>query len=217
MSKREIKSVCQELLTEELIGKISSEIAKKMEVLFDAKLDKLLDGVNKSLNSVIETVKSNEVRVNELQKKYDYLDQHVKRNTLRFHGILDDDHSQENLLDTVLKVINDKLNITCEERDIENVFRVGKYDADSARPRTIVVNFSNGIIRTKIFNARKLLKKSGMSIFEDLTKIRYDLLLAAKRKLGMQHAWSAGGKIYVWCSKLNKKCEIVCEDDLLLY
>lgn len=134
---------------------------------------------------------------------------------MRFHGIKEENN--EDTFGLVLQFVNDKLNIPCEQRDIDSVYRIGKFDADSVRPRTIVTHFCNGWIRDRIFNAKKLLKRTGISIFEDLTKIRYELLSSAKKKVGVQRVWSTGGKIYVWCNKQNKKCEVVCEADLRLY
>ncbi|KAJ8932905.1 hypothetical protein NQ314_014349 [Rhamnusium bicolor] len=90
MSKRKIKLVCQELLTEELIGKICTDFANKMEVKIDAKLDKFLSDVNMSLSSVVDTVKCNEKLIANLEKRCDSLDQHNKRKTLRILGIKED-------------------------------------------------------------------------------------------------------------------------------
>ncbi|KAJ8947787.1 hypothetical protein NQ318_019459 [Aromia moschata] len=39
----------------------------------------------------------------------------------------------------------------------------------------------------------------------NLTKQRYDLLQAAKKKLGKNRAWSTAGKIYVLDAESNKK------------
>lgn len=206
--KSEIKQICNELLTEDLsdkvCGNISAQLDSKMEVI-NAKLAKLdaLDVISKqiaelnnSFKSLANSVDSNKKEIINLNKSNDVLVQHSKKNCLRFHGFQESEG--ENVLEMVKNFINEALKVPCAAQDIDSAFRIGKTSVDSAKPRTILVNFVNNWKRSQVFNLKKSLKKLGtnISIFEDLTKQRYDLLLAAKKKYGQNQAWSSGGKIY---------------------
>ncbi|KAJ8981913.1 hypothetical protein NQ317_008818 [Molorchus minor] len=89
-----------------------------------------------------------------------------------------------------------KLNVICLNTDIDSVFRIGKSN-NSNKPRAVLVNFVTNIKRNEVYYARKLLKGSGILMFEDLTKQRFNLLVSAKSKYGKRDAWSANGRIYV--------------------
>ncbi|KAJ8957756.1 hypothetical protein NQ317_007809 [Molorchus minor] len=143
--------------------------------------------------------------VTSLEVKEDYLSQHSKRNVLRFVGCIE--NASEDTAEIVLNVINNELNVPCDKNEIDSAFRIGSYISgdNTSKPRTILVQFVTNIKRNEVFLAKKHLKNSNISVFEDLTKQRFNLLQAAKRKYGKNKAWSSGGKIYVWDAPNNKK------------
>lgn len=131
------------------------------------------------------------------------------KNSLRFNGM--EEQGQENILDLITSFINNKLNVSCSHNDINYLYRVGNIN-NSRKPRPILINFVTNLKCKEIVNARKLLKNSGISIYEELTKRRYNLLQLAKKKHGRTNAWSLNGKVYV---KLNKQtCLLRSEEDL---
>lgn len=197
---------------EQLINKVCASFVRQIEAKFDKKLDQINDKLSKvtdSLNDIKETVGQNKKSIIDLDNKTDYLEQLSKKNALRFHGFVE--NSEEEVADMVVDFIINKLEITCTRENIDCAFRVGKLHPD--RPRSILVNFTSNIKRNEVVAAKKYkLKGSGVAIYEDLTKPRYELLQKAKKKYGNQHAWSSGGRIYV----LNNKCKqlINSESDL---
>lgn len=189
---------------EQLINKVCANFVKQLEGKFETKLDKIdtkLTELTSSLNEMKETVYSNKRSIGKLENKIDYLEQQNKKNALRFHGF--EEEPQENIIDKVLAFIKGKLGVTCTIDNIDCAFRVGQLYPD--KPRSILVNFTTNVKRNEIVAAKKSkLKGSEFAIYEDLTKQRYELLRKAKAKYGKQHAWTAGGKIYVLCDQTKQ-------------
>lgn len=201
--RTEVKQVCSEMFNEELINKVCNNFVKQ----YDSKIDKKLDKINDSIKALTNSVASNENSIKVLKVKNDFNELRAKRNSLRFHGFEDSD--EEDVMDTMLSFINDKLNVKCSSAEVDSVFRVGK---ENPNGRVILVNFVTNWKRSEVFSAKKLLKNTGISVYEDLTKERYELLLAAKKKYGKSHVWSSGGKVHVLDN--NKKIVINSVDEL---
>ncbi|CAH1173853.1 unnamed protein product [Phaedon cochleariae] len=189
--RNDIKQICTELLNEDFIDKVCTNFAEK----YDSKIVKKLDLISESFEKLNETVNSNTKYIKNIEGRIAIMDQYAKRNTLRIYGV--EEVANEVVLKTVATFIKSKLNIACSSADIDCAFRVGKDEKDSTKVRPILVNFVNNWKRTEIFRAKKLLKGSEFSIYEDLTKKNYELLIAAKKKYGNSQVWSAGGKIRV--------------------
>lgn len=203
--------------TEQLINKICTNFANQLNNKIDKRLDKfeaLLDSqlkeVNNSIQNLTKSVSVNTNAIKSLENKCDFLEQHLKRNNLRFIGIPEKD--DEVLVDVISNIINDTLMIPCSPSDIDCTYRVGKSSPNVSR--TIFVQFLSNIKRNQIYSARKLLKGTNVSLYEDLTATRYYLLSLAKKKHGKNSAWSSGGKIFVWCARENKSRLINSEADL---
>ncbi|KAJ8929604.1 hypothetical protein NQ314_017711 [Rhamnusium bicolor] len=166
------------------------------------KLDKLEEMNNQlvsfaqSFNSLNTSVEQNKKSIEEVNKKLDLSSQYAKRNSLRFYGF---DENDDDIVQVVVDFISNILKVPCTIQDIDCAFRIGKSVKNDGKPRSVLVNFVNNWKRSQVFAAKKNLKKSvtNIVIFEDLTKGRYEALLAAKEKYGRDKAWSAGGKIFV--------------------
>lgn len=115
----------------------------------------------------------------------------------------------ENLYDVLLSFINDKLSIQCGKSDIDTAYRIGvRQQNGKSGPRTIIVKFNRSVKRNEVYAAKKLLKGSPYSLYEDLTGKRFELLTLAKKKFGSNKAWSYGGNIFYWNSTENRKVKI---------
>lgn len=203
---------------EELINKVCENFMDKLESKISSSLDQLNDTIDKkfadlksSVNILDKTINSIQTGLKSLEGKNDLLDQYNKRNNLRVHGITECEN--EDVLQVLLDFINSDLNVSCNLNDIDSVFRIGK-TKNLKYSRIIHVQFVTNIKRNEVFAAKKKLKNKNISIFEDLTKCRYELLKLAKKKYGNKQAWSTGGNIYVWSEKENRKCLINVESDL---
>lgn len=198
--------------TEQLINKVCIRFLNQIESKFDekfGKLDEKLNDVSNSLKQINNLVNTNQNSIEILNNKVASLEQQCKRNALRFHGFPVE--QDENMPERIVSYINNTLKIPCAMNDIDCAFRVGKR-GESEKPPTVLVNFTSNIKRNEVFAVKKLNKNSGIVIFEDLTRDRHKLLMAARKKYGNGQAWTSGGKVYVLQG--NKKCALNSEKDL---
>ena len=200
---------------EKLISRVCTHFVTQLKEELNSKIDKLDEKISKvfdSLASIKSSVQNNSKSIENLQRKYDELDQGCRKNSLRICGFQEED--DEDLLALLPEFFSQKLNISCSSKDIDYVFRL-KSDKNGEAPAAIIVNFVQNCTRNKIYMAKKHLKNCPVSVFEDLTRPRYELLLSTKQKFGKKMAWSSAGKIYAWNASSNKKVLIQSKDDLL--
>ena len=190
--------------TEKLIQKVCSSFCSQIKTEFNQRFDKIdsnLRELSNSIKGLRVDISTNTASISKLNIKTDMLDQSAKRNTLRIHGL--QEQQDENTIEEAIAFIKNILKIECSAEDIDYAFRVGELLHD--KPRVVIVNFINNWKRNEIFNAKKVLKSTKYAMFEDLTKDRYKLLLDAKNKYGTKNVWSAGGKIYRWDGETKHK------------
>lgn len=198
--------------TEQLINKVCLKFVNQIESKIDTKFANLEDqlrDVSNSLKIISNLANTNQNAIVELNDKVAFLEQQSKRNALRFHGF--SVQQNENVPEMIRLYIKDNMKVSCAINDIDYAFRLGK-STDPAKPSVVMVNFTSNIKRNEVFAAKKLSKNSGVAIFEDLTKERHKLLIAAKNKYGKTQAWTSGGRVYV--SQGNNKCIINSVKDL---
>lgn len=201
--------------TEKLINKVCAKFMKQFDAKMDEKfsnINKKLDEMSNSMNALSLSVADNSETLCRMDEKLDSLEQLTKNNSLRVLGIPEQDN--ENIPETIIQFINNKLKVTCELRDIDYVYRIGKFNENGDKPRPVLVKFVQNIKKNEILYVRKLLKNSDFIVFEDLTARRYELLLAVKKKYGNKKAWSSAGKIYFWDDGLKKKMQVNSLNDL---
>lgn len=200
--------------TEQLMQKVCANFVNQLEVKMDKKFEKFdrlgdqFNTLNKSIQQLINAGEETKKSIAALETAIDNLHQKSKQNSLRFHGIIE--HEDENIMSVISNFINSTLGITCGEAEIDYAFRTGK--ALNDKPRSVVINFVRNELRNKIFRAKSQLKGSDVTVYEDLTQSRYDLLVKAKKKYGRNQAWSANGKVMIF--RGNKKTVINSVKDL---
>ncbi|KAJ8915908.1 hypothetical protein NQ315_015523 [Exocentrus adspersus] len=122
----------------------------------------------------------------------------------------------DNLTEVVKEMnsLNDK--ITNNAAVVSNAFRLGKAESAAPnKPRGILVSFVQNIKRNEIFEAKRLLKNTAITVYEDLTARRYEILIQARKKFGPKNVWSMGGNVFAWCDKDKKKLLIKSMNDIL--
>lgn len=201
--------------TEKLITRVCTNFADQMDAKFEAKISKLDDKLSSLIDSLknLEAVAAkNNHSIRDMQLRLDNLEQNCKQNCLRICGLspVEDD----NMAASVVSFIVNKLNISCSPNDIDFVYRIKNTTGNKSDTRsTLLVRFLSNMVKSRILAAKKKLKGTSVVIFEDLTRSRYDLLIAARQKHG-KNAWSAGGKIYYWDSVKNCKVLITHRNDV---
>ncbi|CAG9812936.1 unnamed protein product [Phaedon cochleariae] len=181
---------------EHLINKVCANFVNQLETKFEKQLDKLhdkLSDMSESLNKMSASVTVNTNSITNLVKRSDQFEQLHKKNSLRIYGIVERDN--ENTPETIVEFINKELGVECSRRDLDMAFRLDQMSSE--KPRAILVNFTSNILKNDIMSAKRKLKNSPISIYEDLSKSLYELLRKAKHKYGSRNAWASAGKIFV--------------------
>ncbi|CAH1180542.1 unnamed protein product [Phaedon cochleariae] len=197
------------------IDAIANKVCEKFASVMEAKIDKKLNSLECSINekfselqstmsSLKKTVSSNSHTIDKLETQTERQIQYNQRSSLRFLG-LEATNGTEDIVRTVLNFLQQDLKIKCDQRDLDSAYRVG---------RAIRVQFISNLMCNQVFNARKLMRNSKVSIFEDLTKKNYDLLKKAKEIYGIKGAWSLGGKVFIRSKDDNTKKLVLSENDL---
>ena len=106
------------------------------------------------------------------------------------HGV----EEQENTDNIVLNVIKEHLDVELSVKDVDRSHRIGKSNSKSKR-KLIIVKFINYNDRREIFNNKRRLKGTGVSISESLTTGRMRQLKIARDQFGFNNVWSIDGRI----------------------
>ncbi|KAG5897412.1 hypothetical protein JTB14_032104 [Gonioctena quinquepunctata] len=118
------------------------------------------------------------------------------------YGVQENDN--EDCMNTILEITNNKLNIRLDVNSIDHCFRMKVPDKNNIKP--IMVQFSTVFVKQLVYSKKKLLKGTGMIIREDLSPEIQKLLKAVVDKIKKNgRAWSNYGNIYV---KFNDKDHI---------
>ena len=200
------------------------DLHKKMETL--ERNNKQLETLNSQLSDKCNQLGS---KIEGLSTALDDLEQHSRNSNLLIHGVSTTSApgtSETNLIHHVTDLLNNLMQINIQEADIGIAHRVGRPPSSSGsgtttaqRPQPIVVQFLNKAVRNSTLARRRLLKGKGVSITEQLTVRRSNLLkkssdLVSAKKL--ESAWSHDGKVII--KTLNHRTVVINNDhDLIGY
>lgn len=202
---------------EEIVALVQNAV-KAAEVRFEKKLQEATTDLRRALDE--EKGRCNELKL-ELEKtkaENNRLEQYSRRSHLRIQGL--ELPSHKDCKQAVAEFISNKLT----ERN-GTAIKITRDDLDAAhplptRPRTppassdattadatdattptkttpaIIVRFHQRELRDKVIRARRCLKKSGITIQEDLTAKNAKLLKEMKSDIAYSSAWTWEGKVY---------------------
>src|SRR5215813_10937148 len=166
-----------------------------------------------------EEIKKKDEEIRSLHQKIDSrtddISQYQRRNCLRFFGIEESRH--ENCEQLVLDIASKQLKVNLDIEDLDRCHRTGR-NSNSGRPRPIIVKFVSYRKRSAIFKEKSKLKGTNITIREDLTKHRLNLLQNAISLYGTKNVWTYDGRIIIKTpdgtkhtvisdSDLNELCE----------
>ena len=148
--------------------------------------------------------------ISNLLNKIDELEQYSRRNCLLVNEINEVDLSNENVSEETSEVstqentdiavsllFNQKLGVDVYIKDIDRTHRIGRQKQKNNNvPRPIIVKFSNYNTRQKVFQARRKLTGTQITIVENLTNKRVAILLNTRNKFGVRNVWSLDGHIF---------------------
>lgn len=190
---------------EEVIEKISQ--TNTMVRSLSEQFNSLTDAVN----NVKKQCEKNTGGIAVVNNKLDALEQYSRRNNVRIFGIRES--ANESTDDIVLNLFKSKLNLSLNVSDIERSHRLGK--RNSEKTRAIIVKFASYRQKALVYGAKKNLKNSGITITEDITKPRLEILQEARKVLGTRNTWTSDGKIYG--NYEGKVHQITTSQQLLLF
>lgn len=176
---------------EKLIEKITTKVSNKFQEKLDAQDKKI-----KTLENQVSDLKA---EIEEIKLEKDMNEQYSRRNNLRIFGV--QERPEEKTNEILFKIIKDKLNIELNKNDIEVCHRIGVKKVNSDRP--IMIKFTSNIIRNEVFYKKKNLKGSKITIREDLTKMRKEIVSSAVEEFGAKNVWTQGGRVYVHRNNQN--------------
>lgn len=130
--------------------------------------------------------------------KIDELEQHGRSNTIRVYGVKDTNQN-ETTAQTATEVINlleNELDMTIERGDIDIAHRLGIFDINPDKNRSIICKFVRRTVKHEVIKRRRMLVGKAQVIVEDLTQENRELLTKTFEKDNISQAWSSNGKIF---------------------
>lgn len=206
-----IKSAVETHLSSEgvlagLIARLTEEIKTVIETTIASALQPMRDEITRLKNDVIDLrTKLREIDDN-VTDRSDELEQYQRRNNLRIFGISESQDEDTDAL--VVQLCRDKLGFELPKDAICRSHRIGKQPPPapdgSKRPRPIIVRFIGYRHRQQMFSDKKKLKGTGVTVREDLTARRMEVLRAAVAKHGQRNTWTLDGRV-LWMDSQGRK------------
>lgn len=116
---------------------------------------------------------------NELKQKIRSIQRNMKKNSIIIHGYQESDN--ENTLNTVLMLVNEKLESELVVQEVNNAYRIGIKETNKIRPIRLELN--SYIKRSEIISHSRKLKGTGIYIRGDLTSDDLEELKLLKKHL----------------------------------
>ena len=147
-----------------------------------------------------------------LRYQHDEVEQYSRRESIRVFGTAEE--SKDDLIRKIISIAK-RIDVIIQSSDISVAHRVGK---TGVRARPVLVKFvSRQLIKQLMMNKKKLKTVSANTdanvfITEDLTPLRYKLLMIAKHADAVDYAYTRDGRII--CGIKGNKITIQSPDDL---
>ncbi len=134
------------------------------------------------------------------------MEQKFLERDLQFVGvpeIAEGQETEEEEMQAIVKLVENKMNVTLKNNSIEKIHRLGKRGED--KTRDVVVRFRTNIIRNKLFKNRKMTANNSdpqrnVYVNDHLTEFRRNVFYAARqlvKRKSVFAAWSQQGNILI--------------------
>lgn len=151
---------------------IQKDIAQQKQDMKDVKenIKESKESINKNIDEKFDRIEAKtkqlEEKIENQQKSIDFLDKQMRRRNIVFFGVPESEKNYEELLSSILTIINEKMNIVCPKWEIEIVYRLGK-NKDKIRP--VVVTTTTMSRKLQLLKNKKALENADIYIKEDFT------------------------------------------------
>ena len=153
-------------------------------------------------------LKNSNIKVEDLEKKIERQEQYSKRNCIIIHGLKEEKNESTN--DKVVKLFREELNEDVLLADLDRAHRIGKkrlkQKTTPSYRKICVIQYSQ-----KVFKSKKKLKGKNISITENLTGYRMNILNEAREKFGFNNGWTYDGRILFKDNNDGQKIKIYYE------
>lgn len=140
----------------------------------------------------------------------DRLEQASRRKILLLHGVpeVGDEEADE----TVRAVLRNQMKLPPQcALDVGVAHRLGS-KSKASKPRPLLVRFMSFKSRSEAWKGKTVLKGTGISLSEFLTKPRHEVFAAGRKHFGMRNCWSSEGRIVLLLpNKCRQKVESMME------
>lgn len=184
---------------------LKSVIKETIKELLDSEefMNTLLQKVNEKMSQLEQKVNTQEDKINKMEQKIDSLQQNDKLRNICVYGM--EEQENENLMENVIKLFSEKINVTeIKPEYIEKCYRVGN---NKEKIRPVIIRFERKYHRNLIFKNCKNLKGTRITIAEDLTKNRLNLLHEIRTKIDRKKVHTYEGNIYVYINNRNHRID----------
>lgn len=145
-----------------------------------------------------------------VQKELEDMRRQSYANHLILQGLKESD--EEDVYQKVCEFLNSKIDIGLSVNDLSSCYRLGRKLAGGDKVRAVAVHFVHRWKRDKIYSKKRLLKGTGVVVYEMLTGYKFTLLKKVKQLLGVKNCWTSQGNVY---AKINgTKTKIGSETDI---
>ena len=215
-------------LLPDLIQKISEKVEKSV-------VDLIGEAIKKQLQPLMERIKIISEENKNLRGRVDQLETQLRSNNLVIHGIpestfaeaasvsmgeeyLQKSPSRSDTVKAVIECCKSKLGLEISASDITAGYRIS---GPKKTPRPIVVGFATRIVRDRVYESRKLLRKqvgaTKVYINEHLTRTNSEIFAAGRRLFKdrkIPSIWTRNGYVYVKRTEMDKPLRISSLEDL---
>ena len=157
----------------------------------------MVESLEKSNVEMDSKLKVQSTVADRLVDQVNELRQYSRRTNLLIHGVAeeenpatkeDTDAKATNIFHNQLELSNDFI-----KKDISRSHRLGK--RQNGRNRPIIVRFTSYRAKKMVFDVKKKLKNTGISITENLSPERYELYKKCMNSFGKENCWTLDGRI----------------------
>lgn len=182
-----------EFVVSKTLDIFKKEILDHLTKHFDDKVKEIVTRYEEQIGVLTNKLKEAESKIVQFEVRTDDLEQYSRRNSVRIFGL--QETADEDVQKSVVAMVEGNLRIKLVPEDIDRCHRTGPRIENRTRP--VILKFTRYNKKAEVLSQRRQLKGKRMSIQDDLTKQRLQLLKLAREKYGDRNAWTSNGRVLI--------------------
>ncbi|XP_063364563.1 uncharacterized protein LOC134653153 [Cydia amplana] len=147
--------------------KYFAKMQKEMQIQTDLITARITDKIDEKLKPIIEQNETLKKKVEQLEKKIEFMENEKRSNNLILHGLQEGEKTTTELIKNVQEKFLTELNISIEAVDINKIYRIGK-NKKGEKPRPTLLSFVSGWKKMEILKNKS--KSKELQLTEDYSK-----------------------------------------------